>query len=74
MKRERTEITHLPKKAWEYSENAYLTMPAASATEFTGYTPVVPETEFEAESYSEVMPAPVTAKNEEELPQKTIDA
>ena len=64
MPREKKEITHLPKKAWEYSENAYLEMPAVSATEFTGMAPIVPETEYEAESLRSVMPAPVTAKDD----------
>ena len=63
MIREKREITHLPKKAWEYSENAYLTMPAASPTDFTGLAPVVPETEYEAESYRDVMNVPVTARD-----------
>ncbi len=63
MIREKREITHLPKKAWEYSENAYLTMPAASQTDFTGLAPIVPDTEYEAESYRDVMNAPVTARD-----------
>ena len=50
-----------PKKAWEYSENMYLQMPAASPTDFTGLTPVMPETEYEAESYCDVMDVPVTS-------------
>ena len=51
------------KKAWEYAEDMYLQMPAASATDFTGVTPIVPETEYEAESYCDVMDIPVTAKD-----------
>ncbi len=52
-----------PRHAWEYSENMYFHMPAASPTDFTGYTPVVPETEFEAESICDVMDVPVTSKD-----------
>ena len=51
------------KKAWEYAEDMYFQMPAASATDFTGVTPIVPETEYEAESYCDVMDIPVTAKD-----------
>ena len=50
-----------PKRAWEYSENMYLQMPAASPTDFTGLAPIVPETEYEAESYCDVMDVPVTS-------------
>lgn len=51
------------KKAWEYAEDMYFQMPAASATDFTGVTPIIPETEYEAESYCDVMDIPVTAKD-----------
>ena len=64
MENKRRAVTHLPKKAWEYSEIAYLNMPAASPTDFTGYTPTIPETEEEALAYESVMPAPVTAKED----------
>ena len=52
-----------PRQAWEYAEDMYFQMPAASATDFTGVTPIVPETEYEAESYCDVMDIPVTAKD-----------
>ncbi len=49
--------------AWKYAENMYLKMPAASAAEFTGLAPVVPETETEAEGLCDTMSVPVTAKD-----------
>jgi hypothetical protein len=52
-----------PRKAWEYAEDMYFQMPAASPTDFTGLAPIVPETEYEAESYCDVMDVPVTAKD-----------
>ena len=39
----------------------YLQMPAASPTDFTGLAPVMPKTEYEAESYCDVMDVPVTS-------------
>ncbi len=52
-----------PKRAWEFSEDVYFRMPAASPSDFTGLTPIVPETEEEAESYRDLMEVPVTAKD-----------
>ena len=49
-------------------ETAFLTNPVASFTDRTGFTPVVPETEEEAESYSELFEeVPVTSHKEENV-------
>ncbi len=65
MFRKERDWTHLPKKAWEYSENAYLRTPAASPSDFTGLAPIVPETVEEADALQQVMPpAPVTSKDD----------
>ncbi len=62
---------HCPSKhSFSHIENVYFRMPAASATEFTGLTPTVPETEEEAESYHEIMEVPVTAKDGAEVCKK----
>lgn len=52
-----------PRKAWEYAKDVYMDMPAVSATDFTGFAPIVPETEYDAQAYCDVMDAPVTAKD-----------
>lgn len=52
-----------PRKAWEYSQNMYLQSSAASPSEFTGLLPIVPETEYEAESYCDLMDAPITSRD-----------
>ena len=49
-------------------ETAFLTNPVASFTDRTGFTPVVPETDAEAESYSELFDeVPVTAHKDESV-------
>ena len=45
----------------EYSKDAFLTNPAASANEWTGYVPTGVQTEGEAEAEELLMNAPVTA-------------
>ncbi len=52
-----------PKRAWEFAEDVYFSMSAASPSEFTGLTPTVPETEVEAEAYRDLMEVPITAKD-----------
>ena len=49
------------KKATDYSENAFLTNPIASATDCTGITQNIPYTDEEAESYCDIADVPVTA-------------
>ena len=60
---------HYPKKADKkthkntHLHDIFYRTSAASANDCTGITPIVPETESEAESYFDVIDLPVTAKD-----------
>ena len=49
------------KSASDYSKDAFLTNPVASATDCTGITQTIPETEAEAQSYCDIADVPITA-------------
>ena len=49
--------------AADYSKDVFLTNPIASATDCTGLTPSIPDTENEAESYCAIADVPVTARD-----------
>lgn len=49
------------KSAADYSKDAFLSNPIASATDCTGITQKIPYTDEEAESYCDIADVPVTA-------------
>lgn len=49
------------KSASDYSKDAFLTNPIASATDCTGITQTIPETEEEAQSFCDIADIPVTS-------------
>ena len=46
----------------EYSRDAYLTNPPASANDFTGMVPAEPESVSEAKNYSGLMGVPISGE------------
>ncbi len=60
----------MPKKkkqeASDYSRDAFLTNPVASANDHTGMTPRIPDNFEEADAYADMLDVPVTALDDSE--------
>lgn len=59
----------MKKEEFQHCENAFLTNPVASATDRTGFAQVVPQTDSEAEEYSQMFEnVPITSHKDESVP------
>lgn len=58
----------MKKEEFQHCENAFLTNPVASATDRTGFAQVVPQTDSEAEEYSQMFEnVPITSHKDESV-------
>ncbi len=61
-----------PRNIFDVGKDMFLHAPCASATEYTGLAPTVPETEYEAESIADILDVPVTARDGSEAYKKRV--
>ncbi|MBQ8495950.1 MAG: hypothetical protein IJ489_00645 [Clostridia bacterium] len=64
MKNEKSKKIH-SKSQMEHLKNAVYQTRAASPTDCTGITPIIPDSDYMAEAYEDLMDVPVTARHKE---------